>query len=114
MSSIFYRKKKGSEGARGLLRRLRSNRRLLLVLAVGVPVALYVLFGPRGVIARIQLSAEKARLEEEIRKAEEETRRLRSESKALDGDPKAIEKVARERYGMVKEGETVYKVKREK
>ncbi len=29
-------------------------------------------------------------------------------------DPKAIEKVARERYGMVKEGETVYRVKREK
>ena len=33
-----------------------------------------------------------------------------SQSKALDGDKKEIEKVARERYGMVREGEKVYKV----
>jgi cell division protein FtsB len=114
MDSVFYRKAKNSDGIRGMVRRLRSNRRLLLVLVIGLPILLYVLFGPRGVIARIQLEAEKARLEEEIRKAEEENRRLRSEAKALEGDPKAIEKVARERYGMVKEGETVYRVKREK
>jgi cell division protein FtsB len=114
MNSVFYRKTKGSDGIRGVVRRLRSNRRLLLILLIGIPVAMYVLFGPRGVIARMQMSAEKARLEEEIRRGEEETRRLRSEAKALEGDPKAIEKVARERYGMVKEGETVYRVKREK
>jgi cell division protein FtsB len=47
-----------------------------------------------------------------IRSAEAENKRLQAESKALDGDKKVIEKVAREKYGMVREGETVYKVKK--
>jgi cell division protein FtsB len=112
MGSIFYRKAGAGEGIRGAVAKLRANRRMVLVLVIGVPIALYVLFGPRGIVARIQISSERARLEEELRQAEAETRRLQAESKALDGDTKAIEKVARERYGMVKKGETVYRVKR--
>lgn len=114
MNSVFYRKTKDADRIRELLRQLRLHWRRLLLLALGISAVLYVLFGPRGVVARVQLNAEKARLEEEIRKGEEENRRLQSETKALDGDPKAIEKTAREKYGMVKEGETVYRVKREK
>jgi cell division protein FtsB len=38
---------------------------------------------------------------------------LQKELKALDNDPKAIEKVARERYQLVRANETVYKVKRD-
>jgi cell division protein FtsB len=34
--------------------------------------------------------------------------------KALEGDKRAIEKIARERYGMHREGETVYKVTKKK
>jgi cell division protein FtsB len=112
MNSIFYRKAGAGGGIRGAVARLRTNRRMVLVLVVGVPVALYVLFGPRGIVARIQIGSERARLEEELHQAEAETRRLQAESKALEGDTRAIEKVARERYGMVKEGETVYRVKR--
>jgi cell division protein FtsB len=51
-------------------------------------------------------------LEEKVRLAEEETRRLQAESKALESDPRAIEKVAREQHGMIRAGETVYKVVR--
>jgi cell division protein FtsB len=39
---------------------------------------------------------------------------LQAQSKALEGDRAAIEKVAREKYGMLKEGETVYRVHRKK
>ncbi len=53
-------------------------------------------------------------LEVKIREAEAETKRLRAESKALDGDLEAIEKVAREKHGMIRDGETVYKVDRNK
>jgi cell division protein FtsB len=38
-----------------------------------------------------------------------ETRRLQTELKALEGDARAIEKAAREKHGMVRDGETVYK-----
>ena len=55
---------------------------------------------------------EKAELEAKIQQAMEETKQLQADSKALDGDKKAIEKVAREKYGMIREGETVYKVRK--
>jgi len=39
---------------------------------------------------------------------------LQDQIKALEGDKKTIEKIARENYGMKREGETIYKVKKEK
>jgi cell division protein FtsB len=53
---------------------------------------------------------QKQEMLEKINTAEEEQKKLKEQSKALDGDPKAIEKVAREKYGMVRENEKVYKV----
>jgi cell division protein FtsB len=108
----FYRKQGRGVGLRTVLHRVVRNRRLMLLLVVGAPIALYVVFGPRGVLKRIQLQREKGVLEQQIREAEAEQRALQGQSKALDGDKAAIEKVAREKYGMVKDGETVYKVHR--
>jgi len=110
MDAEFYRKKKSGPDPRALLKKLLRNRRMVLALLIGTPVVLYVLFGPRGVVQRLRLENAKADLETRIRDAEAETRRLQAESKALEGDTKAIEKVAREKYGMVREGETVYRV----
>jgi cell division protein FtsB len=110
----FYRKKGRSGALRASLRKLLANRRLMLLLVVGAPILLYVFFGPRGVLKRIQLQQEKTVLEEQIRAAEAEQRALQAQSKALEGDRAAIEKVAREKYGMLKEGETVYRVHRKK
>jgi len=107
MDGQFYRKEK-KQGS--ILKKLLGNRRLLISLLVGIPLLLFVLFGSRGVVQRIRLENEKADLEEQIRVAEQETRRLQAASKALDGDRKAIEKVAREKFGMVRRGEKVYKV----
>ena len=47
---------------------------------------------------------------QKIQQAEQEQKQLQDQSKALDGDKKAVEKVAREKYGMVREGEKVYRV----
>jgi cell division protein FtsB len=110
----FYRKKAKGIRLQAGLRKLLKNRRLMLLLVLGAPIVLYVFFGPRGVMKRIQLQREKAVLEEQIRASEAEQRALQAQSKALDGDKAAIEKVAREKYGMVKEGETVYRVNRKK
>jgi cell division protein FtsB len=108
----FYRKLDTRSGLRAVLRRLLSNRRLMLGLSLGIPLALFVLFGNRGVVQRVRLQAQKAALEQKIREAEAEAQRLQRESRALDGDRKTIEKVAREKYGMVREGETVYRATR--
>ncbi|MGE5315570.1 MAG: FtsB family cell division protein [Acidobacteriota bacterium] len=71
---------------------------------------LFMLFADNGVLRRMKLERERTALMEKIRIAEEEQRMLRNQSRALDGDRKAIEKVAREKYGMVRRGEKVYKI----
>jgi cell division protein FtsB len=107
MDGQFYRREKKQ---RSIFRKILGNRRLLIGLLVGIPLLLFVLFGSRGIVQRIRLEHEKADLEEQIHAAEQETARLQTASKALDGDKKAIEKVAREKFGMVRRGEKVYKV----
>jgi cell division protein FtsL len=108
MDDLFYRKKKRRFDPQHLLRLLR-NKRLLAVLAIGLPLIGFILFGNRGIVQRIRLERQQAELQQKIREAEAETRRLQTEQKALEGDPKAIEKAAREKHGMVRDGETVYK-----
>ncbi len=109
MENLFYRKKKSPWDLREPLRRLLRNKRLLLVLAVATPLAGYLLFGSRGIIQRLRLEHQKVELEQRIRDAEADADRLKRESKALDSDRVAIERVAREKHGMLRSGETVYR-----
>ena len=110
MDSLFYRKQQKTIDLRGTLRRLGRNKRLVALMIVGVPLILYIVFGSRGVVQRVRLQTQKEELQEKIRKAEAETRRLKTESEALDGDKRLIEKNAREKFRMVREGETLYLV----
>ncbi|MGA9407538.1 MAG: septum formation initiator family protein [Bacteroidota bacterium] len=68
------------------------------------------MFNNQGVVQRIRLEREKKEMLQKIQQAEQEQKQLEDQSKALDGDKKAVEKVAREKYGMVREGEKVYRV----
>jgi cell division protein FtsB len=108
MDDLFYRKKKRRFYPQHILRLLR-NKRLLTVLAICLPLIGFVLFGNRGILQRIRLERQQAGLQQKIREAEAETLRLQTELKALESDPRAIEKAAREKHGMVRDGETVYK-----
>ena len=49
-------------------------------------------------------------LRAEIRKMKSENEALRRHVSLLESDPATIEKIARERYGMIKPGESVYMV----
>lgn len=112
MDNLFYRKDRKHINSRALLKKLLRNKRAMVALILGFPLALYLLFGSHGIIQRVKFQDQKEELQQKISAAEEETRQLQAESKALEGDKKAIEKVAREKYGMAREGETVYKVKK--
>lgn len=113
MDNLFYRKDRKKFDIRASLRKLFKNKRAMLGLVVGVPLVLFLMFGSHGIVQRIRLTNQKAELQAKIEQAKAETKQLEAESKALDGDKKAIEKVAREKYGMIREGETVYKVRRQ-
>ena len=114
MDSLFFRKIRTAPDFRAMLRKLLRNKRVVAGLIVGVPLLLLVLFGNRGVVQRVRLHGQKAELAQKVLAEEAEGKRLRAEIKALDGDRKAIEKVAREKHGMIRKGETVYVVKRDK
>jgi cell division protein FtsB len=106
----FYRKIKKQVSPENLAETVKENKRATVIVAAAFLLFLYVMFNNNGIVARIQLEMEKTEALEQIRIAEEEQKKLKDQSKALDGDPKAVEKVAREKYGMVRENEKVYKV----
>ena len=110
MDNLFYRKQKKRFDLKATAKKLLKNKKLMITCGLALVLGGYVIFGNRGILQRIRLQQQKAELEVKIKQAEEETKNLQSQSKALDGDRRAIEKVAREKHGMVRDGEKVYKV----
>jgi cell division protein FtsB len=69
-----------------------------------------ILLGDSGLFSILRMKGMKSALQDEI-SALEQTRDEASEyNDALTNDPDAVEKVAREEFGMIKEGETCYRV----
>jgi cell division protein FtsB len=112
MEGPFLRRIQNPRWLQGITKKVFKTRRRALFVIVGTLLISYVLFNNRGIVARMRLEHQRQVMIEKVRAAEEETKRLQSYFKALDGDKKTIEKVAREKYGMAREGETVYKVKK--
>jgi cell division protein FtsB len=114
MDDQYYRKPQKKSPIGAWLKNALRNKNILLTAVVVIPVASFITFSNRGVLKRMSLEAEREVMQEKVREGQEEQQKLLEQSKALEKDGKAIEKVAREKYGMIREGETVYKVKKEK
>jgi cell division protein FtsB len=91
--------------------RLKRGRKLGLIMLVGIPITGYILLNPHGIIQRVRLELEKREMAAKLKQAELERQRLQDLAKKLESDQRTLEKVAREKYGMLREGETVYTVK---
>ncbi len=114
MESRFYRREKRTGGWRTIVRSVIQNKRLIVLLSIAGPLLLFVLFNNRGLLQRMKLESQKQALELKVRELQKEGEELQHFSRLLDGDRATIEKVARERYGMVRDGETLYRVHRSK
>jgi cell division protein FtsB len=114
MDGQYYRKAKSKLRIPASVRKVAGNKTLLLTVLIAVPALSFIMFSNRGVVKRLSLASEKEVMQQRVQEAQKEQLRLQRLSKDLDRDPRAIEKVAREKYGMVREGETVYKVKKDK
>jgi cell division protein FtsB len=113
MDDQFYRKENPKwRKPDNWFKKFWKNKTFRWIFITGVIVIIIGLFSNKGILRRIQLEKEKAVWLDSIKKAEYEQKQLEQQSKALESDKKAIEKVARENFGMVKEGETVYKLKK--
>jgi len=68
----------------------------------------FLVFGRMGLVAHLRLKDEAGRIEGEIARVETEIGGLNRRVDALNRDPHTIERLARERLGMVRPGETVF------
>ena len=113
MDGDFYRKPQKRNPLRAAGKRLFKTRRSGLITIAGAVLVVYLLFDNKGIVARIRLEVQSKEMAEKVKADELTTKQLRSDLKALQGDKKTIEKVAREKYGMAREGEIVYRVKKD-
>lgn len=88
------------------------NHRVLLAGGALALVALFLLgqFGDSGFASWWKLKAEEAKLEQEVTELEEANTRLENHLDKLATDPETLEKLAREKHNMHREGEEVLKV----
>lgn len=92
----------------GQTRRRRLIFGVVGALALAALLAYVFVFSRHGYLRRHELARESERLQFELQELRAENVRLREELSRLD-DPEAIEKLAREKLGLVKEGEKVYR-----
>ena len=82
----------------------------IFLLMVAVFILGAFLFNDRGLIPWFKYAVERERIESELDSLKAEEARLRNEIEKLKFAPEYLEKLAREKYGMAKEGEKVYKI----
>lgn len=90
---------------------LRWRKSFLLLVLGGIVVIWFGFFDTYSVWKRIELNNRKETLKEKTAKLKKQTISLRKDIKHLNTDPFLLERIAREEYGMKKEGEFVYKIK---
>lgn len=84
-----------------------------IIIAVGVLVYLYILiFSKNGLLKRMVLNSKTSELTNEIYAINAEIDKSNSLIKKLNTDSRYIEKMAREKYNMIKPNEKYFKVRK--
>ncbi|MCB0712228.1 MAG: septum formation initiator family protein [Ignavibacteriae bacterium] len=93
---------------------LTSRRKLLLIALVALPVLAVFTFGNRGLLKRFELESRYNQAHEDMYQERETGDSLRGAIERLKTDSLEVEKLARERFGMARKGEEVYKISEDK
>jgi cell division protein FtsB len=87
------------------------RRYLLEILGLAlVALGIHDFFGAHGYLAMRRSEKQIEQLHGEIEKLNHDNQSLAEQVNALKTDPKAIEKIAREDMGLVRPGETIFKL----
>jgi len=114
MDDQFYRTLQPGRLLKKIAGSAAKNKKRSIILFILLLLLLYLFFDNKGILTRLRLEVQHREWLEKVKADSLETKRLQEQIKALEGDKKTIEKMAREKYGMAREGETVYQVKKEK
>lgn len=94
-----------------LLNPLRWRKSFLVLILGGFVVIWLAFIDTYSIWTRVELSQRKVELKEQKQQLKAETLILKQKIEYLETDPFLLERIAREEYGMKKEGETIYKIK---
>ena len=89
---------------------IKYNIKLFFVIIFFFGLISLAVFGNKGIIQRFRLETEKIDLEKQLEAEHKKSDDLRKEIEELKTSDEKMEKVAREKYGMTKDGEKIYKV----
>jgi len=95
---------------KNVVRYIYYRRKFFLYLVILLLILSFAVFGKKGILQRVELEMENRDLKEKLKAEQEKTLMLQKEVEDLKTSDRKIEKVAREKYGMVKEGEEIYKI----
>ncbi len=93
-----------------IFRFIKYNKKVVLFVMVLAALLVFASIGNKGLISRIKMEGERKGLEEQLKAEQLKTKDLQKDIEDLKSSDKKIEKTAREKYGMTKEGETIYKI----
>lgn len=88
----------------------KYNLKAVFVAIFFICLISFAVFGNKGLLQRIKLESEKKDLETQLENEIKKTKELQTEIEELKSSDTKLEKVAREKYGMTKEGEKIYKI----
>ncbi len=88
---------------------ITKGRNLALLLLGGITLA-YLLFDTRGLVKRLTLTMEKGSIEKKITLLQKQNSSMQIEIHKLLTSDKEIERIAREKYFMHRNGEKIIKV----
>lgn len=90
---------------------LRWRKSFLFMVLGGFVLIWFAFIDTYSLWTRLELHNRKNDLILKTEKLEAETERLKQQIQDLKNDPALLERIAREEYGMKREGETVYKIR---
>jgi cell division protein FtsB len=94
-----------------ILNPLRWRKSFLLLILGGIVFVWFAFLDTYSIWTRIELYMQKNELQEQTLKLKEDTELIKDKIERLEKDPMLLERIAREQYGMKKNGETVYKIR---
>jgi len=86
-----------------------KGRHLLAGAVLAVALYYAALGGEYSALDLLRLKRDRRAAEDQLARTRREADSLRADTVKLASDPATIERVARERFGMIREGETLYR-----
>jgi cell division protein FtsB len=94
-----------------IARFFKYNKLALIFIFVIIAHAGLAVFGSKGFLTRMKLDSTKKQYEKQLQDEIKKSEDLKKEINDINTSDKKIEKIAREKYGMTKEGEKIIKIK---